>query len=227
MPRILVIEDEPTIAMGLRDDLTIEGHAVDVATDGRAGEALALERRHDLIVLDLMLPEKDGLSVCRSLRAAGIPTPIIMLTAKSQDVDKVLGLELGADDYVTKPFSPRELTARISAVLRRMQPFPAGAPQVVHAGGLTIDIGRHEVTRNGRRIDLTALEFRLLRALVGHRGQVLTHDQIIEHVWGKDVFMTDRVIYTHVNNLRHKIETEPQAPTLIIGVRGVGYRFDG
>jgi two-component system alkaline phosphatase synthesis response regulator PhoP len=227
MPRILVIEDEPTIAMGLRDDLTIEGHAVDVAPDGRTGEALALERRHDLIVLDLMLPEKDGLSVCRSLRAAGIPTPIIMLTAKSQDVDKVLGLELGADDYVTKPFSPRELTARISAVLRRMQAVPAGAPMVVHAGDLTIDFGRYEVTRHGRRLDLTALEFRLLRALVAHRGQLLTHDRIIEEVWGKDVFMTDRVIYTHINNLRHKIEAEPHAPTLIIGVRGVGYRFDG
>jgi two-component system alkaline phosphatase synthesis response regulator PhoP len=200
---------------------------VDVATDGAAGEALALERRHDLIVLDLMLPEKDGLSVCRSLRAAGIPTPIIMLTAKSQDVDKVLGLELGADDYVTKPFSPRELTARINAVLRRMQPISAGASQVAHAGDLTIDFGRYEVTRNGRRIDLTALEFRLLRTLVAHRGRVLTHDEIIEHVWGKDVFMTDRVIYTHVNNLRQKIEVRPGAPTLIVGIRGVGYRFDG
>ena len=227
MPRILVIEDEPTIAMGLQDDLRLEGHIVDLVTDGLAGEAAALGNQHDLILLDLMLPSKDGLSVCRSLRMAGVHTPIIMLTARSQELDKVLGLELGADDYITKPFSPRELVARINAVLRRTNDPPAGTPPVIRTGDLTIDFGRFEVSRNGRPIDLTAIEFKLLRALVAHRGQVLTHDQIIEEVWGKDIFLSDRVIYTHVNNLRQKIEATPGTPRLVVGVRSVGYRFDG
>jgi DNA-binding response OmpR family regulator len=227
VPRILVIEDEPTIAMGLRDDLQIEGHTVDLRTDGISGEQAARGGQHDLILLDLMLPGKDGLNVCRSLRMAGVRTPIIMLTAKGQELDKVLGLELGADDYVTKPFSPRELVARISAVLRRTSEPPPSMPQVVHTGDLTIDFGRFEVSRAGRVIEVTAIEFKLLGALVAHRGQVLTHDRIIEEVWGKDVFLSDRVIYTHVNNLRQKIEVTPSAPKLIVGVRSVGYRFDG
>jgi DNA-binding response OmpR family regulator len=224
--RILVIEDEPTIAMGLEDDLRIEGHTVEVATDGVAGEAAARTGRHDLVLLDLMLPAKDGLNVCRSLRQAGVRTPIIMLTARSQDVDKVVGLELGADDYVTKPFSPRELVARITAVLRRVSDAPSSRP-VVTCGDIVIDFGRFEATRADRAIDLTALESKLLRALVDRRGQVLTHDEIITAVWGEGTFLTDRVIYTHVNNLRQKIEVTPGAPTLIIGVRGVGNRFDG
>ena len=227
MPRILVIEDEPTIAMGLQDDLRIEGHTVDLCTDGLSGEQAALRRQHDLILLDLMLPAKDGLNVCRSLRMAGVRTPIIMLTAKAQELDKVLGLEVGADDYVTKPFSPRELVARINAVLRRTNEPPPGLSQVVRAGDLTIDFGRFEVSRQGRVIELTAIEFKLLGALVAQRGQVLTHDRIIEEVWGKDIFLSDRVIYTHVNNLRQKIEVTPSEPKLIVGVRSVGYRFDG
>ncbi len=227
MARILLIEDEPTIAMGLQDDLRLEGHTVDLVTEGMAGEAAALGRQHDLILMDLMLPGKDGLSICRSIRTAGVRTPVIMLTAKSQELDKVLGLELGADDYVTKPFSPRELVARINAVLRRTTEPPPGLPQVVHAGDLTIDFGRFEVARNGHAIELTALEFKLLRAFVAHRGQVLTHDEIIAKVWGTEVFLSDRVIYTHVNNLRQKIEATPSAPRLVVGIRGVGYRFDG
>lgn len=226
MARILVVEDEPTIAMGLQDDLQLEGHAVDVAGDGAAAEAAALERRHDLILLDIMLPRKDGFSVCRAVRAAGVRTPIILLTAKGQEVDKVLGLELGADDYITKPFSPRELVARINALLRRATEPPLPS-QVYHFGDLAVDFGRFEASRNGRPIDLTAMEFKVLRAFIAHRGQVLTHDRLIADVWGKDVFLTDRVIYTHVNNLRQKIEVDPAKPTLIVSVRGVGYRFDG
>jgi DNA-binding response OmpR family regulator len=164
--------------------------------------------------------------VCRSLRQAGVRTPIIMLTAKSQEVDKIVGLELGADDYVTKPFSPRELVARINALLRRAHDPPAQRP-VFTCGDLVIDFDRFEVSRDGRRIDLTALEFKLLRAFIDSRGRVLTHDAIIAAVWGEGTFLTDRVIYTHVNNLRQKIEVAPSAPTLIVGVRGVGYRFDG
>ena len=226
MARILVVEDEPTIAMGLQDDLQLEGHVVDVATDGAAAEAAALERQHDLILLDIMLPRKDGVSVCRAVRAAGVRTPIILLTAKGQEVDKVLGLDLGADDYVTKPFSPRELVARINALLRRATEPPLPS-QVYQFGDLTIDFGRFEASRSGRPVDLTAMEFKILRAFIAHRGQVLTHDRLIAEVWGKDVFLTDRVIYTHVNNLRQKIEVDPARPVLLVGVRGVGYRFDG
>jgi len=226
MAHILVVEDEPTIAMGLQDDLQLEGHTVDVVSDGATAEALALERRHDLILLDVMLPQKDGFSVCRSLRMAGVRTPIVLLTAKGQELDKVLGLELGADDYVTKPFSPRELKARINAVLRRTLE-PVQPAQVFRSGELTIDFGRFEAARGGTRIDLTALEFRLVRAFLARRGQVVTHDQLIADVWGADVFLSDRVIYTHVNNLRQKLEEDPAKPKLFISVRGVGYRFDG
>jgi DNA-binding response OmpR family regulator len=226
MVRILVVEDERAIAIGLRDDLQLEGYAVDVATDGVTAEKRALEAQYDLILLDVMLPKKDGFSVCRALRGAGVRTPIVLLTAKGQEVDKVLGLELGADDYVTKPFSPRELLARIKAVLRRTSQEPSSA--FVHrCGDLTLDFGRFEAMRKNRKIDLTALEFRLLRAFVEARGQVLTHDQLIKQVWGDDVFLTDRVLYTHINNLRYKIEAHPAKPQLLIGVRGVGYRFDG
>jgi DNA-binding response OmpR family regulator len=226
MARILVVEDEPTIAMGLQDDLQLEGHVVDVVAEGAAAEALACARRHDLILLDVMLPKKDGFGVCRAIRQAGVRTPIIMLTAKGQDADKILGLELGADDYVTKPFSPRELMARVTAVLRRAADQPL-LRSVYYFGGLTIDFGRFEASRDGRRIELTAMEFKLLRALVAHRGQALTHDQLIAQVWGRDVFLTDRVIYTHMNNLRQKIESDPGKPQLLVSVRGVGYRFDG
>ena len=226
MARILVVEDEPTIAMALRDDLEVEGHAVDVVDNGASAEHAAMERRHDLILLDVMLPQKDGLSVLRSLRAAGVGTPIILLTARGLEQDKVLGLQIGADDYVTKPFSPRELVARIDAVLRRAASGPPTAP-VYTIGDLTIDFGRYVVTRADHAIELTALEFKILRAFTLRRGQVIAHDELIAEVWGRDVFLTDRVIYTHSNNLRHKIERDPARPQLLVGVRGVGYRFDG
>jgi len=226
MTRILVVEDEPSIALGLEDDLKIEGFEVEVVGDGATAFSRAAGGGYDLVLLDVMLPKKDGFAVCRELRAAGIRTPIVLLTAKGQEIDKVLGLELGADDYVTKPFSPRELVARIKAVLRRTEGTPTPA-LVYRTGDLTFDFGRFEATRRGAPIELTALEFKLLRAFIAHRGQVLTHDQIIAAVWGPDVFLTDRVIYTHLNNLRRKIEANPAEPVLLVGVRGVGYRFDG
>ena len=226
MARILVVEDEPTIAMALRDDLTVEGHDVEVVGDGASAERIALERRHDLILLDVMLPQQDGLTVCRAVRAAGVRTPVILLTARGLEQDKVLGLQLGADDYVTKPFSPRELVARIDAVLRRTGASSTGA-QIHRFRDLTIDFGRYEATRGNHRIDLTALEFKILRAFIARRGQVVTHDELIAEVWGRDVFLTDRVIYTHINNLRQKIEPTPAKPQLLVSVRGVGYRFDG
>jgi DNA-binding response OmpR family regulator len=226
MQRILVIEDEPTIATGLRDDLELEGYAVEVISDGAVAMRRVLEDEFDLIVLDIMLPGMDGFTICREARMKGIHTPIIMLTAKGQEVDKVVGLELGADDYVTKPFSPREFLARIKAVLRRGHE-EAKPVSNYRFGDIAIDLNRCEALRNGKKIDLTATEFKLLRAFLEHRGQVLTIDQVLQEVWGKDVFLTDRVVYTHVNNLRSKIEEDPHNPRLLISVRGIGYRFDG
>jgi DNA-binding response OmpR family regulator len=226
MPNILVVEDEPTIATGLQDDLELEGYGVEVVDDGRVALQRIMEGKHDLIILDVMLPGMDGFAVCREARMAGVRTPVVMLTAKGQEVDKVVGLELGADDYVTKPFSPRELLARIKAVLRRVQERPERVP-IYRFGGISVDVGRFEVLRNGERVDLTAMEFKLLRAFLEHRGQVMTIDRLLLDVWGKDVFLSDRVIYTHVNNLRNKLEEDPHNPRFLISVRGVGYRFDG
>jgi DNA-binding response OmpR family regulator len=173
-----------------------------------------------------MLPGLDGFRVLKSLRESDQRTPVLVLTARSEESDKVRGLKLGADDYVTKPFSPRELVARINALLRRATE-PSLPSQVFQFDDLTIDFGRFDASRSGRAVDLTAMEFKILRAFVAHRGQVLTHDRLIAEVWGKDVFLTDRVIYTHVNNLRQKIEVDPTRPALLVSVRGVGYRFDG
>ena len=222
MKSILVVEDEPAIATGLKDDLELDGYNVDVAEDGVAAMDAIGRRAYDLILLDVMLPRKDGFTVCREARAAGVRTPIILLTARGEEADKIRGLNLGADDYVTKPFSPRELNARIQAVLRRGPPTGA----VRKFGDVTVDFTRGDATRAGKRIDLTALEFKLLRAFLDHPGEVLSLDRLIELVWGKDVFLTDRVVYTHVNNLRGKIEDDPSQPRHIVSLRGLGYRFN-
>jgi DNA-binding response OmpR family regulator len=222
MSRILVVEDEPAIAIGLQDDLEVEGYEVDVAEDGAVAIESATRSSYDLILLDVMLPQKDGFSVCRELRAAGIRTPIILLTACGEESDKVRGLNLGADDYVTKPFSPRELNARIQAVLRRVPQ----AASLRRFGSVTVDFTRCEVSRGGNHVDVTAQEFKLLRAFLDHEGEVLSLDRLLALVWGQDIFLTDRVIYTHVNNLRNKIEEKPSQPRHIVSLRGMGYRFD-
>jgi DNA-binding response OmpR family regulator len=226
MTRILLVEDEPSIAAGVRDDLQLEGYTVDLATDGDTAAARGLQGQYDLILLDLMLPRKDGFTVCRELRAADVRTPIVMLTAKGQEADKVLGLEFGADDYITKPFSRRELQSRVKAALRRSAMNSSASADVYEFENLKIDFRRCDIRKLGRRVELTALELKLLRAFLTHRGEVLTIDQLNEAVWGKDVFITDRVVYTHMNNLRKKIEVDPQSPRHLITVRGVGYRFD-
>jgi len=221
MTRILVVDDEPTILDSVGFTLEREGFEVLSARDGSEALQLARERVPDVIVLDVMLPGLSGREVCRQLRAES-DVPILMLSARAGEVDRVLGLELGADDYVTKPFSPRELNARIQAVLRR-----SSAPGSVRKfGNVAVDFTRGEVTREGSRIELTALEFKLLRAFLEHAGAVLSLDRLIEIVWGKDVFLTDRVVYTHVNNLRGKIEENPSQPRHIVSLRGLGYRFD-
>jgi DNA-binding response OmpR family regulator len=224
--RILVVEDEPTIATGLRDDLELEGFTVEVVDDGLVALRRILEGEFDLILLDVMLPGMDGFDVCREARSKGNRTPIIMLTAKGQEVDRVVGLELGADDYVTKPFSRRELLARIKAVLRRGRERSKSGG-IYRFADITVDFDRFEVLRRGEKIDLTAMEFKLLRVFLEHRGQVLTIDELMQEAWGPDAVLTDRVIYTHVNNLRSKLEEDPQHPRFLVGVRGVGYRFDG
>jgi DNA-binding response OmpR family regulator len=224
MERILIIEDEESILMALEDDLRLEGYDVTGAKDGRAGLALAKEKPYDLILLDIMLPQMDGYEVCRQLRQAGMGTPILMLTAKSQEIDKVLGLELGADDYVTKPFSPRELLARVKAILRRAK----GAPEEMTAyrfADVEIDFKRHEVTKQGKPVYLTALEFSLLTFFIRHRDQAVSRRTILDEVWGEDVFVIPKTVDTHVGHLRKKIEDDPANPRHIVGVRGMGYRF--
>jgi len=224
MPRILIVEDEPDIASILADDLRMDGHQVEIATDGDAAMRRARDHRWDLILLDLMLPRKDGLEVCRELRRARVGTPIIMLTARTQESDKVLGLELGADDYVTKPFSPRELRARIKAMLRR---FQEEAPSVFTCADFEVDFARAELRRGRKALDATPLEFKLLSVFIRRRGRVLSRQQLIEEAWGSDTFVTDRVVDSHIVNLRRKIEPKPSAPRYLMSVRGLGYRFDG
>ena len=223
MTRILVVEDDPNIALGLQYDLTLEGYSVEVARDGDSASQRARETAFDLIVLDIMLPRKDGFQVCRELRHAGVKVPILMLTAKTQEAEKVLGLELGADDYVTKPFSPLELRARIKALLRRTAPE---APDVYRFENLEVDFDRCEVRRAGRRVELTPTEFKLLAALIRRRGRLLSREQLLDAVWGADSSTTDRVVDNHMMNLRRKIEPEPSAPRHLISVRGLGYRFE-
>jgi len=224
MSRILVVEDEPAIALALETDLRMEGYEVEVATDGVAAAARALEGAFDLILLDVMLPGRDGFDVCRDVRRAGIRTPILMLTAKAQEAEKVLGLELGADDYVTKPFSAKELRARVKALLRRTTD---ATPDVQRFGDLEVDGSRFEVRRGNRTVDLTRLEFKILSALVKCRGRVVTRDRLLDLAWGEETYVSDRVIDNHVANLRKKIEDDTRQPRFVVSVRGVGYRFDG
>jgi DNA-binding response OmpR family regulator len=222
--RILVVEDEIGIAMALEDDLKQEGYEVEMSGNGEDASRLARERAFDLVLLDVMLPGKDGFEVCRDLRRAGLRIPIILLTAKTQEAEKVMGLELGADDYVTKPYSPRELRARIKAALRRSS---GEVPEVYRFADLEVDFTRHEVRRAGAPVSFTPVEFKLLAALVRHRGRVLTRQQLLDEVWGRDTFVTDRVVDNQVANLRKKIEPAPNEPRYLLSIRGAGYRFDG
>ena len=224
MTRILVVEDEPGIAFALDADLQTEGYDSTVATTGDDALRLGLAGGFDLILLDVMLPGKDGFEVCRALRRAGVETPIILLTAKAQEAEKVMGLELGADDYVTKPFSPRELRARIKAALRRRTSLDGTA--IFRFDDTEVDFARCEVRRAGRVIDLTALEFKLLTAFVRSRGRVLSRDQLMDAAWGSDISLNDRVVDNHIVSLRRKLEPDPSHPRYLLNIRGMGYRFD-
>ena len=223
MSRLLVVEDEAGIAFALEADLRAEGYDVVLATTGEEAMRTVGAGSVDLVLLDVMLPGKDGFEVCREMRRSGVRAPIIMLTARSQEAEKVMGLELGADDYITKPFSPRELRARVKAALRRAAP---DSPEVFHFGDTEVDFARCEVRRGHDTIDLSALEFKLLTAFVRSRGRVLTREQLLDAAWGRDVSLNDRVVDNHIVSLRRKIEPDPERPRFLINIRGLGYRFD-
>jgi two-component system alkaline phosphatase synthesis response regulator PhoP len=226
MDTILIVEDEADIADLVKYHLEKEGLSARTVADGKQALDLIVRDHPSLIILDLMLPGADGLEVCRRLRAnsATQGIPIIMLTAKAEEVDRVLGLEMGADDYVPKPFSPRELVARVKAVLRRSTApvTPSEAP--VSAGHLRLDPIRHEVTRADRPIELSAMEFRLLEFFLRHRGRVFTRTQLLDQVWGQDRFVEPRTVDVHIRRLREKVEDDARRPALILTVRGMGYK---
>jgi len=223
MTRILVVEDEPAIAFGLEADLKTEGYDVEIAADGETATRRAREGDFSLILLDVMLPRKDGFEVCRELRRGGLKTPIIFITARGQEAERIMGLEWGADDYVTKPFSPPELRARIKAVLRRT----AGEEEPIYCfGDMEVDFARCELRRGGQTVETTLLEFKLLTVFARNRGRVLSRNKLLDEVWGHGTFITDRVVDNHIVTLRKKIEAEPHRPRYLVSVRGLGYRFD-
>jgi two-component system alkaline phosphatase synthesis response regulator PhoP len=224
---ILLVDDEPTIVEALRFNLVREGYEVLTAGDGRSALAAARERRPDLIVLDVMLPDLDGLEVCRLLRQEKMTTPILMLTAKDSELDKVLGLELGADDYMTKPCGLRELFARLKALLRRAEMRGEPAPERTHSfGDVRVALDQHRVFRGDREIPLSPKEYDVLTLLLANRGHVLTREMLLEKVWGYEYVGDTRTVDVHVHWLREKLEPEPGRPRYIKTVRGVGYRLE-
>jgi DNA-binding response OmpR family regulator len=228
VPRLLVVEDEPGIALALADDLRLEGYEVEVTDNGDMAIRLAQASRFDLMLLDVMLAGRDGFDVCRTLRRKGVTTPIIMLTARTQEAEKVLALESGADDYVTKPFGPRELRARIAAVIRRARQEPAGdeSRPNVRIGDVEVDFERAEVRRGDDRTPLTPLEYKLLQTFIAANGRILSRDQLIAAAWGPGTFVTDRVVDNHIGSLRRKLEPDAAEPRYLLNIRGLGYRLD-
>jgi two-component system alkaline phosphatase synthesis response regulator PhoP len=224
VPKILVVDDEEGIVDLLTSYLTKEGFQVEAAGDGPAALAKARTFRPDVVVLDIMLPGLDGVEVLRQLRAES-PVYVIMLTAKAEEADKVVGLSIGADDYVTKPFSPRELTARIRAILRRGRSAAGEQLRILVFRQLRVDPARREVWRDDEPVELTTLEFDLLHALASYPGHVLSREQLLERVWGADYFGDDRIVDAHIKKLRHKLGDDAIEPRFIQTVRGVGYKF--
>ncbi len=227
MSKVLVVEDDEAMAVALRDGFTYEGHDVTLARDGEEGLRLAREDGPEIMILDVMLPKMTGLEVCKLLRGEGSNLPIIMLTARGQEIDKVLGLKLGADDYVTKPFSFMELMARVEAVLRRSKPG-GGCQSAIHEfGDLTVNLECHEASKAGEAIALTPREFRLLGFFLAHPGEVVSREELLDAVWGYDTIPFTRTVDTHIAKLRKKIEDDPSDPQHIITVHRLGYKFVG
>lgn len=225
--RILLVEDERGLIRTLSDCLTGEGYIVETALDGETGARMAAEQNFDLLVLDVMLPKKNGFDLLRDLRQQGIGTPAIMLTARGQVIDKILGLKLGADDYLTKPFDMGELLARIEAILRRATPADQPTPETFTFGDVRIDFRRAEVTRAGQPVDLAAREYNLLRYFIENREKVLSRDKLLDEVWGYDAMPVTRTVDVHVGLLRQKLEPNPRQPQYFLTVHGLGYKFVG
>ena len=226
MPKILIVEDEPGMVAGLRDNFEFEGYQVLSAMDGVSGLERALADSPDLVILDVMMPRMSGLDVCKELKSKRPAIPIIMLTARGQEVDKVVGLELGADDYVTKPFSIRELLARVKAVLRRVGPVPKASNRYTF-GDVEVNLQSCQVSRRGRSLDFSSKEFDLLKYFLSHPGEALTRDRLLEEVWGYDKFPTTRTVDAHIVRLRQKLEPKPDDPRFFLTVHGTGYKFVG
>ena len=226
MTRILIVEDEPAMVSGLRDNFEFEGYEVISAGDGVEGLERALKDSPDLVVLDVMMPRMSGLEVCKQLKAKRPSIPIIMLTARGQEVDKVVGLELGADDYVTKPFSIRELLARVKAVLRRAQPVPKDQERYSF-GDVEVDLRSVRVVRDGSQVELSSKEFELLRYFLLHPGESLSRERLLQDVWGYDRTPTTRTVDAHLVHLRQKLEPDPEQPRFFLTVHGTGYKFVG
>ena len=225
MAKILIVEDDETILMGLRDDLEFEGYEVAVADNGRDGYMQARSGDFQLIILDILLPELNGFEICKKLREEDVKTPILMLTAaRTEEIDKVMGLELGADDYVTKPVGSREMVARVKAILRR-----AGDEKktgdIFEFGDVSVDFRRHEVLKSGEEVHLTALEFRLLEFFIKRKGEMVSRNDLLDEAWG-DAIISPRTLDSHIVHLRKKIEPDPSRPQHLISIRGVGYRFE-
>ena len=226
MPKeILIIEDEQGILMSLKDEFELQGYVVHTAEEGERGLKLARERKPDLIILDIMLPVLDGYEVCKKLRMEGDATPIIMLTVKDKEVDKVLGLGLGADDYVTKPFSFPELTARVKAIFRRTEE-PVKELTRYSFGYIKLDFEKYEAKKKGEKLDLTTLEFHMLKFFIQNKGKVISRNGFLDRIWGEDnVSVSYRTVDTHIANIRKKIEEDPTSPKHILSIRSAGYKF--
>lgn len=224
MTKVLIIEDEPNMVLGLKDSCEYEGYEVCVARDGKEGLEKAASEKPDIILLDLMLPLLSGIDVCRTLRIRGIETPILMLTARGEETDKVVGLEVGADDYVTKPFSIKELLARIRAHLRRAAKQVAEIESFTF-GDVELNFKKYVARKGGQPLDFSAREFEILRYLIRHRGEIVTRDQLLDEVWGYDSTPVTRTVDNHIAKLRQKIEPDPSEPQYIITVHRLGYRF--
>jgi len=224
MAKILIVEDEPNMVAGLRDNFEFEGHQVITAGDGVAGLERAIAESPDLVILDVMMPRMSGLDVCKQLKARRPAIPVIMLTARGQEVDKVVGLELGADDYVTKPFSIRELLARVKAVLRRSRSTPH-AQDEYSFGDVEINLRSCQASRKGKALEFSSKEFDLLKYFLCHPGETLSRDRLLEEVWGYDHFPTTRTVDAHIVRLRQKVEPKPEEPRFILTVHGTGYKF--
>lgn len=225
MAKILLVEDEPQMQRGVKDNLEFEGYEVDTASDGKVGLQKLLENSYDLVLLDVMLPHMSGFDVCKKAREKGITTPVIMLTAKGEEIDKVVGLELGADDYITKPFGLRELLARVKAVLRRAEGSMGSLTQKIALGSVEIDFATYNASRSGKSVQMTPKEFEVLKFLWQHRNKAVSRDQLLTNVWGYDETISTRTVDNFILKLRQKIEDDPAHPKHIITIHGLGYKL--